>query len=98
MATAQRARRARIVRDPSRSGAAFDLLPSCAREKSRTREAVCLCRLINGIEETGIERQIGPYCPPGVKNRRTKTIGRRRCQFSVWCKGFILAYLKRDVR
>jgi hypothetical protein len=28
-----------------------------------------LCRLIDGIEEAGIERQIGPYCSTGVKEQ-----------------------------
>jgi len=69
MATARRARRGRIGRHPSRSRAPFDLLPRCAREKGRTRETMRLCRLIDGIEEAGIERQIGPYRSTGVKEQ-----------------------------
>src|ERR1035437_4708335 len=69
MATARRARRGRIGRHPSRSRAPFDLLPRCAREKGRTRETMRLCRLIDGIEEAGIARQIGPYRSTGVKEQ-----------------------------
>ena len=69
MATARCAHCGLIDRNPSRSPAPFDLLPGRAREKGRTREPMCLCCLIDGIEETGIERQISPYRSAGVKKQ-----------------------------
>jgi hypothetical protein len=30
---------------------------------------MCLCCLVDGIEETGIERQIGPYRSANVKKQ-----------------------------
>src|ERR1035437_10522571 len=69
LATARRARRRSVNRHLSRSRAPFDLLPRSAREKSRAREPVCLCRLVDGIEKAGIERQIGPYCAARVQEQ-----------------------------
>src|SRR5450631_2425311 len=59
MATARCARRGCV--DRHLSCAPLDFLPRCTREKSGTREPRCLCRLVDGIEQACIERQIGPY-------------------------------------
>src|ERR1039458_5310686 len=54
---------------PARSRRPFDLLPCGASEKCRTCEPVSLRRLVDGIEQAGIERQIGPDRSAGVKNQ-----------------------------